>query len=117
MSIAGVIGLFRANPRGGIGADGRMALADHLRELRARLLRVVLVLIIAVIIALFFYDQLLSLVLDPYNQALAALKPGTKTLATINGVGGPLLLLRAPQGPAGADRVHPRGADQPGRLR
>jgi sec-independent protein translocase protein TatC len=92
MSIAGVIGLFRANPRGGIGADGRMALADHLRELRARLLRVVLVLIIAVIVALFFYDQLLSLVIDPYNQALASLKPGTKTLATINGVGGPLLL-------------------------
>src|SRR6476620_8851821 len=92
MSIAGVIGLFRANPRGGIGADGRMALADHLRELRARLLRVVLVLVIAVIVALFFYDQLLSLVIDPYNQAVAAIKPGTKTLATINGVGGPLLL-------------------------
>ena len=92
MSIAGVIGLFRANPQGGIGADGRMALADHLRELRARLLRVVLVLVLAVVVALFFYDQLLGLVIDPYNKALAAIDPGTKTLATINGVGGPLLL-------------------------
>ena len=78
--------------RTAIGADGRMALADHLRELRARLLRVVLVLIIALIVALFFYDQLLALVLDPYNQAPQALDAGTKTLATINGVGGPLLL-------------------------
>ena len=47
MSVAGVIGLFRANPQNPIGADGRMALADHLRELRARLLRVVLVLVVA----------------------------------------------------------------------
>jgi sec-independent protein translocase protein TatC len=92
MSFAGVIGLFRANPRHLVGEDGRMALGDHLRELRARLLRVVLVLLIAVIIALFFYDQLLGLVLDPYNEALTRLDPGTKTLATINGVGGPLML-------------------------
>jgi sec-independent protein translocase protein TatC len=92
MSVAGVIGLFRANPHQAIGDDGRMALADHLRELRARLLRVVLVLLIAVIIALFFYEPLLGLVLGPYNEALKRLDPGTKTLATINGVGGPLML-------------------------
>jgi sec-independent protein translocase protein TatC len=92
VSIAGVIGLFRANPRGGKGADGRMALADHLRELRARLLRVVLVLVIAVIVALFFYDQLLALVFDPYKQATEQLDAGTNTVPTINGVGGPLLL-------------------------
>jgi sec-independent protein translocase protein TatC len=92
MSFAGVIGLFRANPRHLVGEDGRMALGDHLRELRARLLRVVLVLLIAIIVALFFYDQLLGLVLDPYNEALTRLDPGTKTLATINGVGGPLML-------------------------
>jgi sec-independent protein translocase protein TatC len=92
MSFAGVIGLFRANPRHLVGEDGRMALGDHLRELRARLLRVVLVLLIAIIVALFFYEQLLGLVLDPYNEALTRLDPGTKTLATINGVGGPLML-------------------------
>jgi sec-independent protein translocase protein TatC len=92
MSFAGVIGLFRANPRHLVGEDGRMALGDHLRELRARLLRVVLVLLIAIIVALFFYDQLLGLVLDPYNEALTRLDPETKTLATINGVGGPLML-------------------------
>src|SRR3954449_7163033 len=92
MSFAGVLGLFRANPRQPIGADGRMALADHLRELRARLLRVVLVLLIAVIVALFFYNQLLAVIYDPYKVAASRLDPHTNTIATINGVGGPLLL-------------------------
>src|SRR3954447_2311240 len=94
MSFAGVLGLFRANPRQPIGADGRMALADHLRELRARLLRVVLVLLIAVIVALFFYNQLLAVIYDPYKVAASRLDPHTNTIATINGVGGPLLLQR-----------------------
>ncbi|MEP7090428.1 MAG: twin-arginine translocase subunit TatC, partial [Nocardioidaceae bacterium] len=91
MSVIGVLGLFRANPQGPRADDGRMALADHLRELRARLLRVVLVLLVAVVAALFFYDQLLAVVFDPYKTAIAQL-PGTKTIPTIGGVGGPLLL-------------------------
>ena len=91
MSFAGVIGLFRARPKQLVGEDGRMALGDHLRELRARLLRSVLVLTVALVGALFFYNQLLALVKDPYEAAVAQLDPGTKTLATINGVGGPLL--------------------------
>jgi sec-independent protein translocase protein TatC len=92
MSFAGVIGLFRAQPHQPISADGRMALADHLRELRARLLRVVLVLLIAVIVALFFYNQLLAVVYDPYRVAASKLPHDTNTIATISGVGGPLLL-------------------------
>jgi sec-independent protein translocase protein TatC len=91
MSVAGVLGLFRANPQGQIGDDGRMALADHLRELRARLLRVVAVLILAIGIALFFYDQLLLLVYTPYNEAVSRL-PGTRSVPTVGGIGGPLLL-------------------------
>ena len=92
MSIVGVIRLFRATPQNPIGDDGRMALADHLRELRARLLRVVLVVVVAVCVALFFYDQLLALVYQPYRVASARLDPETDTIATIAGVGGPLLL-------------------------
>jgi sec-independent protein translocase protein TatC len=92
MSVTGVIGLFRANPQNPIGADGRMALADHLRELRARLLRVVLVLVVAVVVALFFYDQLLELVLSPYNQARVALDQKTQTTAYVAGATGPLML-------------------------
>jgi sec-independent protein translocase protein TatC len=68
-----------------------MALVDHLRELRARLLRSVLAITIGLIVALFFYDQLLNLVLGPYNQAKAAL-PHTSTQAYIKGATGPLLL-------------------------
>jgi sec-independent protein translocase protein TatC len=90
MSVAGVFGLFRG-PRVSVGEDGRMALVDHLRELRARLLRSVLVLVVAVVVALFFYDQLIQIVFDPYKTAVARL-PGTRTIPTIGGVGGPLLL-------------------------
>ena len=91
MSVAGVFGLFRASPQHPIGADGRMALADHLRELRARLLRVVAVLVVAVAIALIFYDEILTLVYEPYYIAVSE-QPGTKTLPTVAGIGGPLLL-------------------------
>ena len=92
MSVTGVIGLFRANPQNPIGADGRMALADHLRELRARLMRSVLVLVVALIIALFFYDQLFEIIYRPYELAREQLRGQVKTTPTISGAGGPLLL-------------------------
>lgn len=93
MSISGVIGLFRA-PRYALGEDGRMALVDHLRELRARLLRVVLVLAIALAIALVFYDELFQVVYYPYQLAAEALKREgqANTIGTIGGAAGPLLL-------------------------
>jgi sec-independent protein translocase protein TatC len=46
---------------------------------------------VGVVVALFFYDQLLAIVFDPYKTAMAQL-PGTKSVPTIGGVGGPLLL-------------------------
>jgi sec-independent protein translocase protein TatC len=92
MSVAGVLGLFRANPQHPMGADGRMALADHLRELRARLLRVVLVLVLAVVAALFFYDYLFDLIYEPYQIAQEQLEGKVDTTAVISGAGGPLLL-------------------------
>jgi sec-independent protein translocase protein TatC len=92
MSVAGVIGLFRANPQNPIGPDGRMALGDHLRELRARLLRCVLALAIALTIALFFYDQLFDVIYHPYQLARERLEGKVDTIGTISGAGGPLLL-------------------------
>jgi sec-independent protein translocase protein TatC len=92
MSVTGVIGLFRANPQNPIGADGRMALADHLRELRARLLRCVLALVVALIIALFFYNQLFDIIYHPYQVAREQLQGKVDTRGTISGAGGPLLL-------------------------
>jgi sec-independent protein translocase protein TatC len=91
MSIAGVIGLFRA-PRYALGEDGRMALVDHLRELRARLMRVVLVLAIALVVALVFYDQLFEVIYRPYEIARKQLQGDVDTRGTISGAGGPLLL-------------------------
>jgi sec-independent protein translocase protein TatC len=69
-----------------------MALTDHLRELRARLIRATLVVIVAFVVALFFYDQLLDLIFVPYKDAVQRLDPGVKTEPVVNDLGGPLLL-------------------------
>lgn len=69
-----------------------MSLGDHFRELRARVMRSTLYLVVATIVALFFYDQLFQLFLNPYNQARQLLGQGTQTRAVITGVGTPLLL-------------------------
>jgi sec-independent protein translocase protein TatC len=93
LSLNGVVGLFRANPQNPVGDDGRMALADHLRELRARLLRAAVVLLIGITVAWFFYDQLFSLLLDPYENAQARLESkGVDSQGVINGVTTSLLL-------------------------
>jgi sec-independent protein translocase protein TatC len=92
VSIGGVVGLFRGTPRDPIGEGGRMSLGDHFRELRARVMRCTLYLVIGTIVALFFYKFLFNLVLDPYNQARALLGQSTQTEAVITGVGTPLML-------------------------
>ncbi len=69
-----------------------MALSDHLRELRARLIRSALVLLLAFVVAWYFYDQLLELVLGPYEDAAEMLGGETDTTAYIGGATGPLML-------------------------
>ena len=68
-----------------------MALSDHLRELRARVLRSTLVVLIAFGVALFFYENLYELVLRPYQDARSQLDAGTKTEPVLNGVTAGLL--------------------------
>ncbi|MGH3362287.1 MAG: twin-arginine translocase subunit TatC [Nocardioides sp.] len=92
MSLSGVLQLFAGKPQHPVGADGRMALSDHLRELRARIIRAVFVLVAVFAVALFFYDVLLELVLDPYNQARRQLDESVQTKAYISGTAGPFLL-------------------------
>jgi len=92
VSLSGVLDLFSGRPHHPVGADGRMALSDHLRELRARLLKSALWLVVAFAVALFFYGELLDLVLGPYNDAQLALEGETETKAYIASAGGPLLL-------------------------
>ncbi len=69
-----------------------MALSDHLRELRARLIRSVLVVIVVFSISLFFYDQLSDLIRVPYDDAVERLQGRVKTEVVVNDVTGPLLL-------------------------
>lgn len=70
-----------------------MPLGDHLRELRARLLRSVLVFVVVFIGALFLYDHLLELVMAPYNDAREVLGADVETKAYMSGATGPLMLL------------------------
>ena len=93
MSIVGVVDVLRGKPHNPVGPDGRMALSDHFRELRARLIRSALVLVVLFFVAIFFYDQLLELVQHPYNQAQEQLRAsGTRTEAVVNNATGGLLL-------------------------
>lgn len=92
MRISGALDLFSGKPKHPVGADGRMALSDHVRELRARIVRSAFAIIAAFAVALFFYDQLLELVLAPYNDAREALGEKVETNAYVKGATGPLML-------------------------
>lgn len=70
-----------------------MALADHLRELRARLLKVALLLVAGIVAAWFFYDQLFALLFEPYRRAQEILEAeGVDSKPVLSGVANPLLL-------------------------
>ncbi|MET0839841.1 MAG: twin-arginine translocase subunit TatC [Marmoricola sp.] len=92
MSITGVLDLFRGRPRDPIGEGGRMSLGDHFRELRARVMRSALYLVVGTIVALFFWQQLFDLIYEPYRQAAESLGQDVQTQAVITGIGSPLLL-------------------------
>jgi sec-independent protein translocase protein TatC len=93
VSIVGVVDVLRGKPRNPVGDDGRMALSDHFRELRARLIRSALILVIAFCVAIFFYEQLLDLVNRPYVDAQRALRDdGKVTRQVVQDATGGLLL-------------------------
>ena len=69
-----------------------MALSDHLRELRARILKIGVVLLVGLVVSLFFFEEIFQLVLGPYDDAQTALGEDVDTQATIAGAGGPLML-------------------------
>jgi sec-independent protein translocase protein TatC len=92
MALVGVLDLFRVRPNGPVGEGGKMSLADHFRELRARLMKSLLALVVATIASFFFYDQLLELITGPYNQARDQLGSKTDTIIFVSGVGGGLTI-------------------------
>lgn len=69
-----------------------MPLADHFRELRARLIRVLLVLTVAIGVAIYYFHQLFQLIDGPYTHAQRILGHHVDTKAVITGIGGPFVL-------------------------
>jgi sec-independent protein translocase protein TatC len=86
--------LVRGRPRHAIGDDGRMALSDHLREARARLIKSALALLAGLVVALVFFDPLFDIVYGPYNSAIAQLQEGSSIQTTSGAAGGLLLYLK-----------------------
>jgi len=83
--------MFSTAPVTPMGPDGKMALSDHLRELRARILRSVLALIVGVVVAVVFYDTLLEVVKAPIDAANRALEGNVEIKQAFIGVGAPLM--------------------------
>ena len=87
-----LFGLYRGKPQNPVGDDGRMALADHFRELRARLLRAITVLVVAIIVALVFYDPIFEFVTSPYRDALGNINKNVTSSLYSGDIGGPLMI-------------------------
>ena len=94
MSLSGVVQLFVGRPVHPVGPDGRMALSDHLRELRARILKIALIILLGLTAALFFFDQLFDFVYGPYKDAQAKLPEGSSFATTSGAAGGLMLYLK-----------------------
>lgn len=92
MSLVPVVNLYRGGPQHAVGAEGQMAVSDHLRELRARIVRSATALGIAFMLALFFYDYLLHLIIDPYREAVTTLGGKVDAEIVMSGVSAPLML-------------------------
>ncbi|MGH1563134.1 twin-arginine translocase subunit TatC [Mumia sp. DW29H23] len=69
-----------------------MPLAEHLRELRDRLLKAVLAIVAGTVLAAFFYDQLLDFLTVPYFQAVETLEENGQDIneaLTFSGIADP----------------------------
>ncbi len=94
MLIGNLLGAFRVRAATPSGPDGKMALADHFRELRARLLKSVLALVVATIASFFFYPALIDLIVNPYENAVEMLGGADEANSEIfiSGIGGGLMI-------------------------
>lgn len=69
-----------------------MALADHFREFRARLLRSLLVFVVLFSVSLYFHEQIIDFMYGPYDQARKVLPEG-QSMPTTSGIGGGLTMI------------------------
>ena len=78
-----------------ISPDGVMSLGDHLRELRYRVVFSLVFILLGMVGAAFFYNQVYTFLLEPWLQAVEILQqtnPNINTQAVLNGVTEPLML-------------------------
>ena len=76
-------------------ADGSMTLFEHLRELRYRLVVASLAILVGTIVAWFYHDELIAILMRPYNiavETLVAKKPDAETLIVNQGIASPFTL-------------------------
>lgn len=78
-----------------VSPGGVMSLADHLRELRYRIIVIFVVVVLASVLVAFWYDELYQVMLRPYQLAIETLQlsnPGLSTAEVISGVTTPFVL-------------------------
>jgi len=75
-------------PDEGVPDDGTMTLVEHLRELRSRIVRSVVAIILATIVAFFFYNQIFELLTRPFTTTVNQLAKdeGLQAQLTLTGV-------------------------------
>lgn len=81
--------------------DGRMPLADHLRELRNRLMKSVLAILVVTIVAMFYYKQIADFLMDPVSRSVGCTKGFGESMKegetcaeiTINGLIAPFTIM------------------------
>lgn len=80
-------------PEGGPG--GTMSLTDHLRELRYRVTVATLAVVVGSVICIFYYRELIGVIMAPYYAAVDSLKdsrPDAQTMIVNDGVVSPFTL-------------------------
>src|SRR5438876_1090339 len=79
---------------GGDSAEVRMTFGEHIEELRGRLVKSIAFLLVAIIVAMVFYEQLVAFILQPHWWAMNKLHPGesmTQYRPISGSYGGPIL--------------------------
>ena len=69
--------------------DATMSLTDHLQELRFRIIRCALAVVIAALVIIIFYDQVLDFLLEPYEK-LCSRRPDLCTEGAVLNIFDPL---------------------------
>ncbi|GAA2072323.1 MULTISPECIES: twin-arginine translocase subunit TatC [Aeromicrobium] len=81
------LGFGRAGRKPGPG--GEMPLMDHLAELRSRLMKALAAIVLGVVVAWYFYPEILDWLTAPYEQVRPALEQeGIDTELVVTGIGG-----------------------------